>query len=486
MWIGIATGVAFRVWILSSSMGMLDSDESTVGLMARHLLRGEFRFFFWGQDYGGTPNVAVEAAFFAVLGANRIALKLVPILQCAAAAWLVWRLGRRTIGEPAAKIAAVLFWVWPAMFVWFSTHEQLFYYNTVVLGLVAALGAVRLAQGDGSRLDAVAAGLAIGVGWWASPQIAYFAFPVVLWLVWTLRRRVLPIAAVAIPAALLGALPWLWHNVQHPLISLKLPADAPVAGYATRALGFFETGLPISLGLRLPYGGEWFPAALGVAVYVAVLVVFAIRARRPPAGTGLLFLIAGLCPAIFTLSPLSGFVIAPRYLVFLSPIAALLLARAMFVSRRKHLLLSAGLVVAIGMTWSALALTDTRQSTILTAPDRKVPNDFTPLVDALERNGIRHAFANYWIAYRLTFESGERIIATPFVASRYPPYDEAVGRSPQAAYVFLTGSTSIPLFERAIGRIGVEVRRVVAESFTIFVPQRTVTPEELGGLPGEM
>ena len=55
------------------------------------------------------------------------------------AAVLVWRVGRRTVGEPAARIGAALFWIWPPFLVWWSTKARGFYGSGLVLGLAALL-----------------------------------------------------------------------------------------------------------------------------------------------------------------------------------------------------------------------------------------------------------------------------------------------------------------------------------------------------------
>ena len=47
--------------------------------------------------------------------------KLVPIGLSALATYLLWRLGRRTVGETAAIVGAALWWLAPAAFVWAST-----------------------------------------------------------------------------------------------------------------------------------------------------------------------------------------------------------------------------------------------------------------------------------------------------------------------------------------------------------------------------
>jgi hypothetical protein len=49
------------------------------------------------------------------------------------------------------------------------------------------------------------------------------------------------------------------------------------------------------------------------------------------------------------------------------------------------------------------------------------------LIDCLDRSGVRAAFADYWISYKLTFLTGERIVVAPHSGlDRYPSYTAQV------------------------------------------------------------
>src|SRR5689334_11855547 len=98
--VGIA-GIAVRVWIYRSVLGVPSSDEALVGLWAMHAARGDFTTFFWGLHYGGTQEPLLSVPLFLVFGASWLALKIVPIVVAGVTALLVWRVGRRTIGERA-------------------------------------------------------------------------------------------------------------------------------------------------------------------------------------------------------------------------------------------------------------------------------------------------------------------------------------------------------------------------------------------------
>jgi hypothetical protein len=476
----VAAGVAMRVWILSSSMGALESDEAVVGLMARRLLQGEFSTYYWGQKYGGTPEVVFVAALFKLFGSSVVVLKLAPILLSATAPLLVWRVGRRTVKEPSATVAALFTWTAPAYSVWWSTHEHLFYWNTIVLGLVIFLAALRIVQGDGSWPAALAIGLAAGIGWWASPMIVYFAAPAGLWLLFRLRRRAL-LLLWAIPSFVAGAAPSLVESAKHGLTLFDLPPQPVANGYIENLRAFASRGLPAGLGLRMPFSGEWIPRAAGPVLFIALIVFVGWRARRLGRDSQPILLAAALFPFIFAASPLSWFVAEPRYLTLLVPIVALLLAWA-FLGRQRSLAVPF-MIVTLALSTTTLVWMDRRDMTTVTAPDVKMPERFGPLVALLDDSGIRRVYANYWIAYRLMFETNERIIARPYVASRYPPYSRAVERAPAIAYVLLRGSRSVDAFEQRFRSIGVRYRKTGRDDFVLLIPDRNVRPWKLVPLP---
>ena len=129
-------GLALRLWVLGRSP--LNSDEAFVALMAREVLRGHFFAFLWGQHYGG-GEFYVVAGLFALFGQSRLVFGLAPVLLDAVAAVLVWRVGRRLFDDRIGALAAIMFWIWPAAYLYLSTIEYGFRYLALVCGLVVVL-----------------------------------------------------------------------------------------------------------------------------------------------------------------------------------------------------------------------------------------------------------------------------------------------------------------------------------------------------------
>ena len=458
----VLAGLAVRAWVLASPLGTLDADEAIVGLMARHVLEGEVSVFYWGALYGGSLDAFLAAAVFALTGSSVLALKLVSVAIFAAAAVLVWRVGRRTVGEPAAAIGAALFWIWPPFLIWWSTKERGYFGSGLVIGLAAVLLALRLRERD-SRLDAAGLGLAVGLGVWVTLQSWLLALPAVAWLIWR-RPAVLRLAWLAVPAALVGAAPWLVWNVRH---GWNAVVPESVAGaestYAGRFWDLFTTVLPTWLGLRVPYSLDWtFGPVAGVAVLVAALAGFAYLLWRRPPGLEPLLVLGAAFPFLYAASSFTFLTTEPRYLVFLGPVPALLLGRALARPR----LAAAGLAVALAVSVVGLRALERQDLFTPEVHEGGVTAELGPLVDRLERDGVEHVYANYWLAYRITFESDERVVATSTGHVRYEPHDRAVRSDPRAAHVFFAGAPD----ERRFARDG--YRRLREGPFAIYVPRR--------------
>ena len=454
----VVLGLFLRIWILGRAP--ITADQAVVGLMAREILHGHFFVTFWGQNYGGGEPYVV-AALFALLGQSRLALGLAPVVLSAIAALLVWRVGRRLFDQRTAVLAALIFWVWPEVYVYLSTVEWGFSSLTLVCGLAVLLYALRLAGPRSSRLtDWAALGLFLGLGWWCSPEIAYYAVPALLWLICcAVRRRahLRPAAFfVLVGATTLGALPWLVVNVGDAYQSLRPGPQPHGMPWMERLSTFFVHVAPLVLGVRLRGTGAWLGGPVfGLTLYglLAVLivtwvVVLALERRAVP-----LVVFVALFPLAYATSPFSWNWKDGRYAVYLAPVLALLVASALSaIARRPSRLARAapvlGLVAALALTAAAAArlapyvpLAGSSGSRSSWTSWRADPNEWLrPLLTTLERSHVRTVYAGYSLAYPLTFEAHGRVVASYAGDAHYPPYLAVVARSRRQAWVFPTPS----------------------------------------------
>jgi len=96
------------------------------------------------------------------------------------------------------------------------------------------------------------------------------------------------------------------------------------------------------------------------------------------------------------------------------------------------------------------------------------PELFGSLGDALRRDGVRTVVADYWIAYALSFQTRERIIATPTATVRYRPYQEQVAAAGARTYVFFRGQPDGAKLEAAARAAGIGYRKEAVGDVEIF------------------
>ncbi len=487
----VLVGLFLRIWILGREPW--SSATAIPGLMAGEILHGHFSAFYWGQNYGGAEPYVV-AAMFALFGRSNFTLGLTPIVLDAIAAVLVWRIGRRLFGSRLGVCSALLFWIWPEVYIFDSTQEYGFRFVTLVCGLAVMLIAIRIAQRSEPvrlprsyssatveassqstvvrHLDWLALGLFAGIGWWSSPEVVYYLVPSIVFLGWRLLKRRNELRpgylALAVVGAVVGALPWLWVNARSHLGSLR-HVQAQTDGSYLSHLSIFSTHVvPIVLGLRLtanydnvrqvfvPGSGGFLVGTSGpiwatligeiayAAVVVTVLVWIAVLIRRKQAlvlvGAALLF------PFLYAYSPFSFDWQDGRYGLFLAPIMSLLVVsgvHAVFQRLgRPRLAIPLTIVAALALT--LIAATQLYPFTPVSSNASRTgwsswSADPNPgplrLVRSLEAAHLDHVWAGYYVALLLEWESRGQITASN-VRYGFSPYYSAVATARAPAWLF--------------------------------------------------
>jgi hypothetical protein len=141
--------------------------------------------------------------------------------------------------------------------------------------------------------------------------------------------------------------------------------------------------------------------------------------------------------------------------------------------------LAAGLALACALGTAGLAREPGQALVALPAPDAPMPVDDSALRALLAARHITDAYAPYWMAYRVMFETGARTRITPYDYDRYPPIAAAVNASPDPAYLFVTASRTVTSFETwcHAHRIGYQAWH--RGPFTVIQPATKVTPAAL-------
>jgi hypothetical protein len=476
---GVAFGAMQRAWLLTHMP--IFGDESVVGLIAQDIAHGHVTTFYWGQAYGGVEPYLVAAVTAIVHGP--LGLNGTSSILSGLAAVVVGRLVFEISGSrEAGLLAGVLAWVWPYVLIWNSTRELGFHFTAMFLGVSLVYLAVRISRGHSGAVTCLAFGACAGVGWWSSPEIAYFAIPALTILVTTWFWRDssdgsslgLPQALLVVGGAVVGALPWIYSNAHSGFASITALPDGVPSTASSRLGTFFSHVLPLEAGLRALWTGRWLGGAvvgpvlygLMLTILVASLVYAFVGLRHGRLGIPLAGIAMGLLtfPMIFIHNPGATYWLDGRYgvdfgmlaipLVF-STAAALAAngskraARSLHASRharrdrgRRHIVGAGAAAVVLGCLVTGVgaqpALTIPRPGLGAFASGwTGVNSTQREAARKLESAGIHYAYASYWVAYNLDYLEPTILVSpSPLDAVRSVRIAGLVAGSSQQAWLF--------------------------------------------------
>jgi MFS family permease len=461
----IALALRLALLLPGNGTGIISfhSDEAVIGLMARHILQGEFPVFFYGQAYMGSLDAFLVAGAFVLFGESVLALRFAQVALYLAIITAVYIAAFQITGRRNAAAGAALFLAIPNILLTVYTAATLGGYNETLLfgALLLVLGyPIIAAQPSGQQVSYgrwFALGLIAGLAWWSNGLIIAVAVPLgCVLLVSRLQRArlhaVLPDwnvrhVAAALLAFFIGSAPWWGYAITHdwsPILFYIHGADGPQTDPAlasftlvNRLLGFLLFGLTTLFGVR----AHWSPDYLGgvvaigvVCLYVVILINGLRRDRLMPYARLLLYGIFIWYTLVFFVSR-SGIDPTGRYLLPLAiPLAILF---GLFLVRDRIAFVLGSFLLAFNL-WTVLqAASNPIGLTSHANLSVHITNAYdAELIEFLDEHDLRHGFTHYWIAFRIAFLSGEQMQYSTSLPNRtdlrfrtlderYPPYREA-------------------------------------------------------------
>jgi len=463
----------------------VDGDTAIIGLMARHPLASTT---MWGQPYGSPVEAWLAAPVLAAAGGTTAALRLVYFLLglalIPAAAWLAAGLDRR------AAVPAALLMACPTPYFLLLAALPAPLYPTALLLSALLLGATLRAAsafGEGRAVSAWAlAGVGVlgGLAVWTHLMTASVvaACAVYLW------RRAAPVRRRCLPAALafLAASAPLWLRAfleggALRVLSVSARNEAMLEHLRAVVVEMYRPVFGL-LGGHVP----WIPddpqfvvaaptgAAFALVALHGSMLLMALRNGGTRGGPGLLFAVAALSLLAFPF-PVRASSASIRFLtVAYLPIVALLSWVAATKGNTRRAVIVVLTLASLNMVVAARLLHAWRTADRAAAPFH-LP-DLGPLRADLDARGIRRAYAPYVTAYRLTFESGERVIASQPWNERflhYPlPYLDEVRFARHVAWILQPDApTDLPqpaAFLEQLRAAGGSWERKDAAGFVVF------------------
>lgn len=495
-----AIGIAIQWRIVRTGRIPPNSDQAISGLMAKHILEGRGHpVFYYGSAYNGTLEPHFVAGVFALLGVSFASYRVAMAVLVLATMTCVFLVTLRLFGRKAALVALAYLAVPPFFFLYKGlTSDGV--YNTLNLLSLATVGAALWAAARRERSEPILwpcflLGLAVGLNWWTTPVSPALSAAVLGWL-WLRRGRRPGLAGTLciLGGLAAGSFPWWFWNLRHGWASVKAPELGIVGPLkAVRNLiGLLWTALPtLAGGLQstpnILYSRETFPFSRLLALTLMLLLFLFVTAAMARGGQRQgLFLVALVALVAAAALPRRMVLSEPRFLfpyyVLIPPLLGAAMSRALTARRTAFVAAGTGLAALVLNVCSLAAAPVNR-----VLKEGEVTGSLKPLLSALEGSGISRVYTDYWTAYRLSFESGERVIATPMPGEemiRYAPHAEDVSARPDAAVVLLPPRGGC--FRAFLEEKGLAFRSLSTGSFDIFfnLPPAALEPIRTGkGLP---
>jgi hypothetical protein len=227
----ITIATLLRILLISQGWPEMDSDQSTMGLMALHIAyRGEHPVFFYGQHYMGSLEAFLAAPLFSLFGPSTFSLRLGVISLFILFLISMYLLTRLLYSKQLALATLILLCLGSSVLLQRELATIGGYQETIFFGSVAFLLATWLAlslshvvsrRDQRWRLVAYAGwGLAVGLGIWSDFLILPFVLGAGLILVvfcWREWRSWAPVFLVL--GFIVGAFPFLYANLTLPPVA---------------------------------------------------------------------------------------------------------------------------------------------------------------------------------------------------------------------------------------------------------------------------
>ena len=396
-------------------LGLPTADGSLSGIVALHAPDGiAHHVFVPSVAYSGSLKSHLTALLSASTGLDLVrAFALTSVLFYSAFAAAAFRLGALLGGARVALAAGLYAAFAPTFVTQYSLSNDGNYVEVLALGSWALVLAARLLERDAADFSGwCLAGVLLGLGFWCHILAIAHAAGITLALALGLRARAArPLVGLLVGFAI-GDWPGLLWNARHEWASFlylipsgywetsrllhPIEADAARPALFARVAALFTDHGPILFGFDAGYPRaidlvSRALSGLGVLAFVAALAAAARRAgqaRRIETNALLLcFCAANLLIALIALPYIPG---NPRYLLFLFAPACALIARLLGEGRLRGVLF---LLIAFGALGSLGQAQEKIRSSL----------EWRRFLAELRSEGVRHCYADYYMAARLTF-----------------------------------------------------------------------------------
>ncbi len=455
-----------RILYLFTPAGSIgDADQAVFGMMAQKITAfEEFPFVYWENQYAGAAGAYIAAMIFHFFGSGFVQLRTAMMLIVLPGLFLFYFIYRRLFDGNVALISSLFLVFCPYLVLNYTTGAYGGYGESFLGTALIILMSWKMseqAESQSKGCDAFLLGLVSGffvyIQFYAIPAVLVFAIPAVWRTVGNRRNQIMMFSG----GGLIGIAPLIVDNVMtggatltraaawmlligredismSPLMvfrSVVLQKSAYLADWLVNAPFMFgQYVMPGLFGRNLQIASGIFL----MAVFACYIVVFikgtgtseSLRSHHKQFAFYLL---------VFILFQWVASLRASRHFMPIFPIIPI----AFWGLSEKHALFKM-------LSGVALMVLSVFQAIGWNQDFRTLQFDPRPVVQVMERRGIREFYTSYWTGYPIMFIGNGNLIGSPMLlpfhepfGDRRPAYTEQVLNSRAPAFFFGSGETSL-------------------------------------------
>ena len=422
----VVLGLLLRLYFLQHNDFVIDSDEAIVGLMAKHILQGtRYPIFYYGQDYMGSMEGILTSLVFSLFGQSNVCLKVVPLLFSVLHIWLTYLIARHFVSPRFSLLAAAFCAFGPNALILWSSKTRGGFIEIVALGSLCFLLAFKILDLKKFKSSLFLLTFLLGLGWWTNNQIVFYIVPMALFCGFYVFKNstyleFIKLALISVFSFLIGSAPFWYANIflEPQWATFKvLFGGTENVNVISNFKGYLSDAIPMILGAKKFWTETdffWGATVLGYLLIV-LAIFFSWRfssANNSRKKLSLILSFVFTVALVFCFSKFGWLSQAPRYLLPLYsvlPVLYAIAAAAIFNFLGKQSSLLYALCVFLLQLYPLFTANGMLEGTPFVFGGQRVEKDHTALYKWLENEGYSYVDTNYWIGYRLAFETNERV-----------------------------------------------------------------------------
>ena len=422
----VVLGLLLRLYFLQHNDFVIDSDEAIVGLMAKHILQGtRYPIFYYGQDYMGSMEGILTSLVFSLFGQSNVCLKVVPLLFSVLHIWLTYLIARHFVSPRFSLLAAAFCAFGPNALILWSSKTRGGFIEIVALGSLCFLLAFKILDLKKFKSSLFLLTFLLGLGWWTNNQIVFYIVPMALFCGFYVFKNstyleFIKLALISVFSFLIGSAPFWYANIflEPQWATFKvLFGGTENVNVISNFKGYLSDAIPMILGAKKFWTEtDFFWGATVLGYLLIVLAIFFswrfLSTNNSRKKLSLILSFVFTVALVFCFSKFGWLSQAPRYLLPLYsvlPVLYAIAAAAIFNFLGKQSSLLYALCVFLLQLYPLFTANGMLEGTPFVFGGQRVEKDHTALYKWLENEGYSYVDTNYWIGYRLAFETNERV-----------------------------------------------------------------------------